>query len=393
MTLNLEKIVKTDRITTGAQTISSFILFLYFPIGVILAAFRICLTINFLCAQILFNLLCFRDNMIRRAFERLYFAVLGIVHVQPNMKLHQRHCMLVANKLTNIDGVFLSILCNCSYACNEKHTSVLRWLLRIVNLHENPEQRMSLLETGNTSLLVQPESYPTCGAALLKFRSGLFDNEKQIQPMTIKLKRPFPISGGTLGSSWVQDLLWTYFCPLSVYEVKVHPVICKESEEAADLFRDRVRKSMSQALGIPCSNYDASDVEELIKRKKFESRRPQQHLESRQESAINPRTKMMAKQVKDILPHVPLPIILSDLVKTKSVDVTVANILEGVVKFVPETSISSPSTSQVVTKQPSPSKGAGFSRNAGERHMTLQEKKEAFLNKARENYLKKHGLQ
>ena len=39
---------------------------------------------------------------------------------------------------------------------------------------------------------------------------------------------------------------------------------------------------MSQALGIPCSNYDASDVEELIKRKKFESRRPQQHLESRQ---------------------------------------------------------------------------------------------------------------
>ena len=42
----------------------------------------------------------------------------------------------------------------------------------------------------------------------------------------------------------------------------------------------------------------------------------------------------MVRQVQEILPRVPANVIVSDLIKTRSVDVTVTNILEGVVKYV-----------------------------------------------------------
>lgn len=102
--------------------------------------------------------------------------------------------------------------------------------------------------------------------------------------------------------------------------------------------------------------------------------------------------------------------------KTQSIDVTVANLLEGVVKFVPEEnrpSTSSTSRSNQVSfakhlkplvhflnpyvgspkaKTPPNVGQKSFSRNPSDRHLSLQERKEAFVKRAREAYLKKHGF-
>ena len=60
----------------------------------------------------------------------------------------------------------------------------------------------------------------------------------------------------------------------------------------------------------------------------------------------------MVKQVQEILPRVPAQVIVADLVRTRSVDVTVTNILEGVVKYeeLPDQPQSSSSTAATIKK-------------------------------------------
>ena len=142
----------------------------------------------------------------------------------------------------------------------------------------------------------------------------------------------------------------------------------------------------------------------------------------------------MAAQVKEIMPHVPLAAIMRDLGtytcrlllarsqfcnvfintctigRTNSIDATIANIVEGVVPFVPEpiktggdptpraasavsagssaSSSSSPSTSSAQVQVSS----STFGKSANERCLSLQERKQRILHEARRRYCEKHGI-
>ena len=137
----------------------------------------------------------------------------------------------------------------------------------------------------------------------------------------------------------------------------------------------------------------------------------------------------MANQVKEILPHVPMTVILNDLStftllsvgslfldvttnfsfcigRTNSVDATVANLVEGVVPFTPEpviTRVDSASagpspgpsnykptgTSSQVQQVSSPT----FAKSVHERGLSLQERKQRLLREAQLRYCEKHSLQ
>ena len=58
---------------------------------------------------------------------------------------------------------------------------------------------------------------------------------------------------------------------------------------------------------------------------------------------------MMVQQVKEILPRVPFDVIAADILKTKNADVTVTNLIEGIVKYeeLPEEQPTTSSTSKV----------------------------------------------
>jgi ancient ubiquitous protein 1 len=140
--------------------------------------------------------------------------------------------------------------------------------------------------------------------------------------------------------------------------------------------------------------------------------------------------EVMAAQVKEILPHVPLATIIRDLGiliinyslkrpslifslftgRTNSIDVTVANLVEGVVPFVPEpiktaenapsasASSAAPSSSSTSQTKASPVmqmqvSSSTFGKSAQERCLSLQERKQRLIQEARRRYCEKHGLQ
>jgi len=95
---------------------------------------------------------------------------------------------------------------------------------------------------------------------------------------------------------------------------------------------------------------------------------------------------------------------------TRNVDITISNILEGRVRFVPEPtspSLSAPSTSAQASS--SPSKGTlssggasppsqlsmaalSFGKNTTERTRSFQERKDQLIAAARKRYIEKHNL-
>lgn len=97
---------------------------------------------------------------------------------------------------------------------------------------------------------------------------------------------------------------------------------------------------------------------------------------------------------------------------TRNVDITISNILEGRVRFVPEPlspSLSAPSTSAQASSSSSPSKGTlssgvasppaqlsmgalTFGKNTTERTRSFQERKDQLIAAARKRYIEKHNL-
>lgn len=72
--------------------------------------------------------------------------------------------------------------------------------------------------------------------------------------------------------------------------------------------------------------------------------------------------------------------------KTRNVDVTIANILDGIVTYTPESNPQAPSSITSSSGSPNSAKDKilGIS--------SFQEKKAKMIQEARERYIKKHGL-
>jgi len=73
-------------------------------------------------------------------------------------------------------------------------------------------------------------------------------------------------------------------------------------------------------------------------------------------------------------------------VKTRNVDVTIANILDGIVTYTPEPNPQTPSS----VIPPSGSSNSAKDKIFGT--SSFQEKKAKMIQEARERYIKKHGL-
>lgn len=110
------------------------------------------------------------------------------------------------------------------------------------------------------------------------------------------------------------------------------------------------------------------------------------------------RIAKMAQQVKDVLPHVPLNVIAKDLAKTNCVDTTITNLLENKEEMpmgATGTSTFGPSKNSSYSSGPAPTikpAAKSFGRSPADRHLSLQERKEALYNFARRRYIEKHGL-
>jgi ancient ubiquitous protein 1 len=114
-----------------------------------------------------------------------------------------------------------------------------------------------------------------------------------------------------------------------------------------------------------------------------------------------------------VLPYVPSDVVRKDLIRTRSVDITISNILEGHIAYVPilpatptktpevqrrpaEDLSSSSSTSAISSSVGSSSSlntaASSFPKSANERALSFKERKLRLIENARHRYIEKNGL-
>ncbi|XP_043259718.1 lipid droplet-regulating VLDL assembly factor AUP1-like [Colletes gigas] len=247
------------------------------------------------------------------------------------------------------------------------------------------------LSTSKSNIVLQPEfGITNSRVALLKFNSWPFVIETSVQPVTIKTWRPefIPIHVTSLGSTWWTDIFWFMFVPYTVFTFKYLKI--KKNVDCEVLARE-VEKDIATSLGLEISCHTVSDKAEFEKRcimEKTQNRRLNRRSSLNSQVIHNSEIQRMLRQVSEVLPLVPHNVILRDLLKTRNVDITIANILDGIVTYTPEstqtTITPSASYNQLQTSTIKDNSNLGSS--------SFQERKAKMIKEARERYIQKHGL-
>ncbi|NXU79105.1 AUP1 protein, partial [Oreotrochilus melanogaster] len=356
------------------------------------------------------------DSVVRRFIVRVMCSVLGLFVRQNDPRLRDASVRVyIANHITQFDHNVINLLTSCNTPALNGAPGFICWSRGFMELGATGS-RVELVDSlkvysshrGNPPLLLFPEEAATNGrAGLLRFSSWPFSILDVVQPVALQVQRPL-ITVSVADSSWITELLWTFFVPFTVYQVRWMPSVPRRAEELSEDFALRVQELLAMELGVVSTRLTAADKAEHMKRLRHTSFLPFAPASSQPQAArprmpssltgVIPedmRIMAMAQQVKEVLPHVPLEAIRTDLAQTDSVDTTIANLLEGRVPFFPESNEAgadvAPSTSQAAAASGSqgavavPSKPATkqFAKSPVERHLSLQERKRALYDYAR----------
>ncbi|XP_060783902.1 lipid droplet-regulating VLDL assembly factor AUP1 isoform X2 [Neoarius graeffei] len=383
------------------------LLLLYTPVGLCLMLLRI-----FIGVHIFLVSCALPDSFVRRFIVRVMCSVLGLHAKQNNLHLRDKNVKLyVSNHVTQFDHNIINLLTSCHTPLLEGPSGFVCWARGFMELGTVTGSRAELAQTlrgycavpGALPLLLFPEEDTTNGrAALLKFSSWPFSVADTVQPVALWVKRPF-IAVNVPESSWLTELLWTFFVPFTVYQVRWLPPVQRHDESHQE-FAKRVQELMATEMGVVATRITKADKAEHIKRKRHTvSHTTHLDVAARPRTgAQDPRVVLMAQQVKEVLPDVPLSVITRDLLQTNCVDTTITNLLESTEQHHTEPAEAAPSgpsqpltsTTPAVPAPPPALKPAAktFGKSPSDRHVSLQDRKAALYDYARRRYIEKHGL-
>jgi len=271
--------------------------------------------------------------------------------------------------------------------------NLLRWCLGYTDLGARRgrqtliDQARLFCQRSPMPLLALPEGAMTNGQrGMLKFSSWAFDVSDSIQPLLISTWRPpfAQVATSVLGGSWWQDTLWFLFSPFTVFRLRWLPSVTRETAESAEDFCRRVALAMADEAGLAVTNYTSQDAVEAAKR----HLREEERLRLAAAAAPRPTSRTvssadldsMAMKVKELFPAVSLLVIRDDLDRTKSIDVTSNNILEGVL---PQNAVQSVSSKQ---------KNAANRNDPASWRSMYEERKWSMIEDNRQKYMKRKGL-
>ncbi|XP_070804889.1 lipid droplet-regulating VLDL assembly factor AUP1 isoform X1 [Pituophis catenifer annectens] len=439
-----ERLFDSHRLPSDGPLPLLLALLLYAPVGLCLLLVRL-----FVGLHVFLVSCALPDGAPRRFLVRAMCSVLGLFVWQSRPR-SARARVLVANHVTPFDHNVLGLLASCSAvsgaAGQGREGAAGRVAVPAVLTAPRPsppqpvlngaagfvcwsrgflevagaESRAELLESlkgycsqgGNPPLLLFPEEATTNGrVGLLRFSSWPFSIADVVQPLALRVWRPF-VAVSVAGASWITELLWTFFVPVTVYQVRWLPSMCRQAEETQEEFALRVQELLALELGVVSTCLTAADKAEHLKRLRHHPPASRPLPQPSQPSGGRPQVSRsmastedvhligMARRVQEVLPQVPMAAIRKDLAQTNCVDTTIANLLEGRVPFVPEAETEGfvaaapsfygaqdPSTSQMA-----PALGKVFARSAEARQLSLQERKQALWDYARRRYTEKYGI-
>ncbi|XP_065692576.2 lipid droplet-regulating VLDL assembly factor AUP1 isoform X1 [Patagioenas fasciata] len=390
-------------------------LLLYAPVGLCLLVLRL-----FIGAHVFLVSCTLPDSVLRRFIVRVMCSVLGLFVRQSDPRLRDASVRVyIANHVTQFDHNVINLLTSCNTPALNAAPGFLCWSRGFLELGAG--SRAELVHSlkaysshgANPPLLLFPEEAATNGrAGLLRFSSWPFSLADVVQPVALHVQRPL-VTVSVADSSWITELLWTFFAPFTVYQVRWLPSVPRRAEEPSEDFALRVQELLAVELGVVSTRLTAADKAEHMKRLRHTSLLPfapgsSQPLAARPRvpsglgTAEDARIAAMAQRVKEVLPHVPLEVIRTDLARTSCVDTTIANLLEGSVPFCPESgedsadlpapapsapaAASSTQGSAAAPAKPAPKQ---FAKSPVERHLSLQERKRALYDYARSRFAQK----
>ncbi|XP_064603178.1 lipid droplet-regulating VLDL assembly factor AUP1-like isoform X2 [Liolophura sinensis] len=386
-------------------------LVMYFPLGIVLALVRFFIGLH----TFLISKLLPKSLTVRRYILRTMCVVLGIaVRTECAGKRSKSAKILVTNHISPLDHLAVNLVLPNVTPCVWDIPDGLAWAMGFKDMGVR-QGRDTLLrnvtkhcQDSSLPVLSHPEGASTSGkVGLLKFSTWPFMLDQSVQPLTLTISRlPFlQITVSPLGSTWWADLFWVLFLPYTLFTVKYLPVLTKEEEETVEAFAKRAQEAIANDLGLQVTSHSDADKVEYAKRMLFERSQAQgkssssgtEEVSGTASAALDPipladpETRRMVKQVKDVLPHVPAAVIMSDLEKTRNVDVTITNLVEGKVEY---TSIEPGQSSETKNSALTQTRFAAdkFGKSSNERQMSFQDRKKAMLETARRKFLEKHAL-
>ncbi|KAE8750956.1 hypothetical protein FOCC_FOCC002384 [Frankliniella occidentalis] len=346
-TIGIQQLFREERFPTGWRLIP---LLLYSPFGLLLAFLRSFIGFQVLLAAAFVPHVSFIKSMI---LKTLCFTLGIVVREECEEKCDESAQVIVTNHISMLDYIPIHLLSGCVTKLTSgfqpgRWDAPSAWALSLKSWGHGDTLLANVrahLSNSETPVLIQPEGATTSGTTgLLKY--------------------------------------------LNVVEL--------HKDETPAHGMERIEAAVAQDLGIRTTKFTAKDKMEYEKRYLAELYRPVAIANGAAALRLQPtgaQLLRMSNQVKEVLPNVPLDAIRRDLARTWDVDLTITNILEGLVPFVPEgQGPAIPTRSQ----RPAPDQmpAASSSRKTVQSgSLTFQERKAKMIEEARKKYIEKHGLQ
>lgn len=271
---------------------------------------------------------------------RIMCSILGIV-VEKSGHRDESARVLCANHVSILDHLAVDILTPCLLPSVWDIPSIIRWCFGYVDLGatRGRDQLVSrakqLLTREQMPLLAFPEGIITSGEkALIKFNTWCFEVSSVVQPVSVRVWRPYPwkVSVSVLGSSWWTDLFYFFALPFTVITVEYLPKMERRENESLEEFTARVAETLAGNLKIAVSKFGISDATEAAKRLRTDRERAKKVVVREKTSPRLADPRQMdecAMRIKQSFPSFHLSAIRRDLEKTRSQTTTVNNLKAG----------------------------------------------------------------
>ncbi|XP_025986976.2 lipid droplet-regulating VLDL assembly factor AUP1 [Solenopsis invicta] len=386
--IDIQDLFNKSRFPNGWRLL---LVILYSPVGFVLVLLRLLVVLLlWLLASLLPD--C---NFLRTFLSygiRIAFGILVKIDTESEPRDKQSR-IIIANNVSVLDHVALRRATETLIPSVWELPTALSNALGLQKMSMSNKESLianikQFLSNSTYSVAVQPEFGTTNSqVALLKFNSWPFSIETSVQPVAIRASRSelVPVHLTSLASTWLTEVFWFMFVPYTVFTLKYLKI--RRNADHEILVRE-VEKDIADALGLQTCSHTVSDKTE------YEKRYRMRILSNARSNRNTPNSQVihsieiqrMVRQVSEVLPLVPHSVILRDLMKTRNVDVTIANILDGIVTYTPEPN---------PPAQSSATSSSGSSSSAKDKVLgttSFQEKKMKMIQEARERYIKKHGL-
>lgn len=389
--IDIKNLFDESRFPSGWKLVS---LLLYAPLGLVLVVLRLLISFHlWVLASIL------PDCQPLRTFLHnglsLSFGI--IVNTSPESEERNPETrILVANNVSTLDHFVIRRVAQAVTPSVWDLPSSLSEALGLQKMDMSSKDALvvnikQFLASTKSNIALQPEFGATNNrVALLKFNSWPFGVEQAVQPVVLKAKRPefVDVRLTSVASTTWTDVLWFMFVPYTIFTFKYLKVRRNTDQEV--LVRE-VEKEIADELSLQTSTHTVSDKNEYEKRylrEKVQNRGIQSRGSTTQQVGNNNEMLRMAQRVNEVLPMVPRNVVLRDLSKTRNADITIANLLDGIVTYTPEQPPSTVTAESSQTKsQVQSTKGMKVPGS-----LSFQERKAKMIAEAREKYMEKHGL-